>query len=154
MTVIDHPERSKASARGEMAASMVPVACELACTVRDEGRESVARLLAQVTPEPVPEQIAALLVVLAAMVPDDKSPADLLSWVTWDEFGQPLPDAPQRRSQGRQRTQPCGTAAAYRRHLKHREKPDEACKKAMRKVWARQNRTRRRSARERGNAAA
>ncbi len=31
--------------------------------------------------------------------------------------------------------QPCGTEAAYRRHLYHKEQPCEACKKASRADW-------------------
>jgi hypothetical protein len=33
-------------------------------------------------------------------------------------------------ARGRPVSQPCGTRAAYRRHLKNGEKPDEACRAA------------------------
>lgn len=75
---------------GDLAARLVPVACDLACRVRDDGREAVTDLLGQLTAE---EQ-RGLLVVLAAMVPDDRSAEELLAWVTWDEHGRPLPATP------------------------------------------------------------
>ena len=45
MTVTDHPERLKARARGDLAERLVPVAAELAFTVRTEDREAIGAWL-------------------------------------------------------------------------------------------------------------
>jgi hypothetical protein len=66
---------------GDVAESLVPVACRLVGAVHDDGPADVARALADVPPDRMP----ALAVVLAAMVNPDRSPADLLAWVTWDD---------------------------------------------------------------------
>jgi hypothetical protein len=79
--------------RGDLAESLVPVAGELAFLVRTEGRDAIGAWLdrhglaegAAVTPE-----VRALLVVLAARVDIDATDEDQLSWVTFDEHGQPL----------------------------------------------------------------
>jgi hypothetical protein len=78
----------------ELAASMIPVACELACLVRDWDRKSIARRLGTLTPEQWP----ALVVVLAAMVPDDAPLPDLLGWL---EPGTPQRDAMLGKAHGR-----------------------------------------------------
>lgn len=53
---------------------LVPLAAELVCLVRDEGPQSIERLLARVP------DLRAFCIVLAAMVPDDQSPRALLAW--------------------------------------------------------------------------
>lgn len=153
--VVDHPERVKACQRGELAARMVTVACELACLVRDEDRDAVGEFLARLTPVPLPLEVRALLVVLAAMVPDDATTDQLLAWVTFDEFGQLLPGAVpvlQRREKAPV-VEPCGTLAAYRRHKARGEPAEECgCAAAARAAWAEANRNRR--AKEKRDAAA
>lgn len=89
MTVHDHPERVRAQARGDLAERLVPVAAELAARVRDEDRQSLGDFLAQYTRA----ERDALLIVVAAMVDVDRTPAELLAHVTFDEFGQVLDGA-------------------------------------------------------------
>lgn len=56
---------------------------ELVVMVRDESRESIAEYLDEMTPQ----ALYAVIVALAAMVPDDVPQADLLAWV--DDLEQP-----------------------------------------------------------------
>lgn len=63
--------------RGDLAEFLVLVACQLAGAVRDDP-DDVARILATHA-----DNLDALAVVLAAMVPDDRSAADLLAWMDW-----------------------------------------------------------------------
>jgi hypothetical protein len=68
----------------DLAESMVDVACELACLVRDEDPGPIAEFLDRYTAEEDSEA-RALFVVLAAMMPvEDASPADLLAWAEPD----------------------------------------------------------------------
>ena len=109
----------------ELAESMIPVACDLACRVRDGDADGIERLTASLSGQ----ETAALLVVLAAMVPvEDSSPADLLAWtgglevsLAWRQDA--LPDIDCRCRE----LEPCGTYAAYRRHLRRGEPADETC---------------------------
>ncbi|MEV0996918.1 hypothetical protein [Nonomuraea sp. NPDC050202] len=89
---------------------LVEFACELACTVRDDGPAAAAALLATLTPE----DRATLPIVMAAMIPVELPPAVLLAWHT----GTPT---------NRQGLQPCGTHAAYNRHKDRGEEPCDAC---------------------------
>ena len=128
VNVLDLPGNPEARARGDLAERMVAPACELACIVRDEGRESVGVFLARYGED----EIRALLVVLAGMVPVDVPAASLLSWLKFDEFGRPL-DRP---------LAPCGTYGAYRRHKQRGELTDDDCERAAREYWAERNRVR------------
>lgn len=56
---------------------------ELVVMVRDESRETIAEYLDEMSPQ----ALYAVVVALAAMVPDDVPQADLLAWV--DELDQP-----------------------------------------------------------------
>ena len=132
MNVLDLPGNPEARARGDLAERMVAPACELACIVRDEGRESVGVFLARYGED----EIRALLVVLAGMVPVDVPAASLLSWLKFDEFGRPL-DRP---------LAPCGTYGAYRRHKQRGELTDDDCERAAREYWAERNRIRKTAA--------
>lgn len=89
MSVHDHPERTRAVERGDLAERLVPVAAELAARVRDEDRESLGEFLARYTRA----ERDALLIVVASMVDVDRTPAELLAHVTFDEFGQLLDGA-------------------------------------------------------------
>src|SRR5258708_4768297 len=104
----------------DLAESMVPVACDLACRVRDGDADGIARMAES---RGWGTETSALLVVLAAMVPvEDTSPNDLLAWTEgleavlgWRQAQLPLP-AP-----GRPVTKPCGTYGAARRHKRRGE---------------------------------
>lgn len=74
---------------GDLAEALVPVAADLVRRVRGRDRTAIAALLAELDGE----QSRALPVVLAAMVPADTDPADLLAWVT----DTPTQGPPQRR---------------------------------------------------------
>lgn len=73
----------------DLAESMVPVACELACAVHDQDPAAVAEILDRYTHEK-DREARALLVVLAAMMPvEDSSPAELLAWAGDGETARP-----------------------------------------------------------------
>jgi hypothetical protein len=157
VTVIDHPTRESACQRGELAARMVAAAVELACLVRDEGRDEITAFIDALTDE----ERDALLVVQAALIPLDADTGELLSWVTWDEYGRPLPDpaipdpapvtarrtlaAPPRPRRRRARLKPCGTYPAYSRHKRRGELIDDDCQAAARAYWAARGRAKRKA---------
>ena len=74
--VLPHPDGDR------LAEVAVGRAQRLACAIRDDGAWEVARI----TDDLSRDELVALAVVLAAMVPLDRSVADLLAWVQ-----QPLP---------------------------------------------------------------
>lgn len=128
-TVIDHPTRTAACQRGELAARMVAVACEMACLVRDSDRQAIGEFLGNLSQE----EVTALLVVQAAMIPVDVPASDLLAWVTWDEYAPAMP-AVEEPAAGRQ-LKPCGTYAAFRRHENRGELIDDDCRAAATAYW-------------------
>ena len=77
-------------AAGDEAQRLLNVALDLAVTVRDEHRDVIAQQLNTI---PANDKDG-LLVVLAALVDVGRPVGDLLSWVTWDENGNPLPRTP------------------------------------------------------------
>jgi hypothetical protein len=139
VTVIDHPARAAAARRGELAERMVSVAIELACLVRDEGPDEIGAFISALTGE----ERDALLIIQAALIPDDTDVKTLLSWVTWDEYGRPLPGAapaagrervlappparrgPRRLPEGE--VVPCPSHAAFNRHKLRGELIDDGC---------------------------
>ena len=138
MIIPGSPDRKEAARRGLLAARMVWKACELAGLVRDSDRGMIGEFLDALTDE----ERTALLVVQAAMIPDDVAPADLLSWVHWDELGRPL-DPPGEQAMAPAELYPCGTYAAWRRHKRRGELVDDACDaahKAYRRGCPRQRR--------------
>lgn len=83
----------RSRARGDLAESLVPVAGELAFTVRTEGADAIGAWLDRhglAEGSPVTAEIRALLIVLAARIDIDTTDEQQLSWVTWDEDGDPL----------------------------------------------------------------
>jgi hypothetical protein len=120
--------------RADLAEAMVPEACDLACLVRDGDADGIARFLAALHPGPLPVRVRALLVVLAAMVPvEDASPNQLLEWtggleaaLEWRQEVLPFPSC--RCTE----LEPCGTYAAWARHVRRSEPVDAACERAMR----------------------
>lgn len=138
MTVLDHPAMLEACRRGDQAARMVPVACDLALLVRDSDREMIGEAIAAIPAADIP----ALLVVMAAMIPvEDVSEADLLAWVGFDEYGRLLPtgERPQVAARLRKGGPPvayaCGTYSAYARHKYRGELIDDDCREAAREYW-------------------
>lgn len=71
--------------KGELAERMVPVAAELACAVREKDADGIGEILAGLDAQ----ELTALAVVLAAMVPVDDPVSRLLGWVTWGGDGEP-----------------------------------------------------------------
>jgi hypothetical protein len=119
-----------AAARGRLAERLVPVAMAFVGAVRDVDGDGIAEFLKGLSGD---ERLT-LLVILAAMVPHDQAPQDLLAWVDWDEFGAPLPEGAQMvlYSPYRRGGMPasCGTRGAYQRHLKAQEPPCDPCRAA------------------------
>lgn len=153
--------------RADLTESMVPVACDLACRVRDGDAEHIARLAEA---RGWDTETTALLVVLAAMVPvDDATPNDLLEWtggldvtLEWRQAQLPLTvreETERAIAEAHARLaalpprelEPCPSLAAYRRH-KARGEPYEACGcgEAARAAWRAKARVR---AAEAGEAA-
>ena len=122
------PPGMSAAAREALAERLLPAAAELACLVRDEGAAATGAFIAALPPG----DRDALLVILAALVPGDRPFADLLGWVTWDGEGRPLdPAEPARRRYRRTAPlMPCGSLAAYWRHLRARERACNLCSAA------------------------
>jgi hypothetical protein len=128
--------------RADLTEAMVPEAANLAVLVHDADTERIAEFMTRfgvtvpegASPDDAAARLAALLVVLAALVPvDDRSPGDLLAWegsvpeaVKWRQM--PLMAAAE--------PEPCPSYAAYRRH-KARGEDTEACGcgEAARAVW-------------------
>ena len=73
------------------------------------------------------------------MVNVEATQADMLSWVTFDEFARPLPRPGEK----------CGTFQAYRHHLERGELMDDACGEAGRTFYRERYRRRRNERRAR-----
>jgi hypothetical protein len=148
MTTAIHPERVSAYARGDLAERLVPVAAELAFLVRDEDREGIGRWLDGHRIAPGDEEARALLVVLAAMVDVDATTGQMLSWVTFDEFGRPLPGGgePAPATGTGAGEGGCGDYAAYCRHLRAGDPREQlelcGCAQAARDYWNERHRAR------------
>lgn len=130
--------------RESLAGHLVQVAQHLACLVRDESPEAVRLYLAGL--DPTAREM--LPIILAAMVPVDATPEQLLSWVTWDR-----PDAPDASGPATEVEKPpapprvnapppldengqwpdCGSYAAARRHKNHGSAMCPPCRKEYRK---------------------
>jgi len=83
--------RAAAEARGDLAEQMLPVAAHLACIVHgDGGPEDVAAVLGRLSGA----EWTALVVTLAGLVSPDVPLREALAWLTHDEHGQPLDEAP------------------------------------------------------------
>lgn len=95
---------------------LAAVAAELAVRVRDEQPDDNAEWLTRRLPEP--GDWFRLAFVLAAAVPDDRSWRALTSWTVLGPSPEPV------------RLQPCGTAAAARRHRYHGEELCDPCREA------------------------
>ena len=110
---------------GDLTESLVPVAGELAFTVRTEGRDAISGWLDRhglAEGATVTTATRALLVVLAARVDIDTTAQDHLAWVTWDERGEALdgtipllPVVPVPEPAPPRKPEPIGSPAARRR---------------------------------------
>lgn len=65
---------------------ILPRALAFVETVREEHRLGIGAALAGLDRV----ELEALAVVLAAMVPEDRSPQELLGWISWDDAGRPV----------------------------------------------------------------
>ena len=117
-----------AAARGRLAERLVPVALAFVDLVRRNGdQEAIGAFLDDLSAE----QTRALPVILAAMVDDEATPQELLSWVDFDEHGRSLPAGaemvlwsppkPQRREAA------CGSPSGAERHRRNGERPCREC---------------------------
>ena len=150
MTILDHPARTEAGARGDLAEFLTDLAGELAFLVRTEGREAIGAWFADhdlVDGARVTAKTRAFMIALAARIPVDTSPADQLAWVTWDEYGRPLPGVepvlppdtrPAPASAAVKVWEDCGTYKAYERHKRRGEDAEPCgCGQAARDWWNR-----------------
>lgn len=104
---------------------MVPTACQLTGHVHAHDKKAIYEVIRRLTPE----EAYALIIVLAAMIPQDQTPSELLAWTE------------------RLRTlRPCGTHAAYWRHKARGEQIDPRCRHAERAYQRDRKRERRRAA--------
>lgn len=118
------------SAPADRAEQALPLALELVDAVRRADRNDVQCVLDRA-------DAPALLVVLAAMVDDNRPVSDLLGWVPADNVRQ-MRAAGQRRG-----LRPCGTHAAFIRHTARGEPIDPACLAEERRYQRERTRTRR-----------
>lgn len=93
------------AAKARQADRLIPVATDLACLVHGDGDAGdIANLISSVKRP----DVAALLVVLAAMVDVDRTTDEVLGWAAWEPRG----------------LEPCGTVAARKRHRRAGEDCD------------------------------
>ena len=96
---------------------MVPIACQLAGHVHAHDKTAIHHIIRRLTPH----EAYALIVVLAAMIPQDQTPRELLAWT------EHRPTRPRL-----VKLKPCGTHAAYWRHKNRGEPIDPHCLNAER----------------------
>ncbi len=108
MTPPPSPSRrdSVSPAASDLADALVPVAAELIGTVRDFDPADTAEILDRVGV--LDERSRALVVTLAAMVPVDRSPSELLAWTRVTIPPKPRPE--------RRLPREHGTLRGYRQH--------------------------------------
>lgn len=104
---------------------MIPTACQLTGHVHDHNRKAIRRLLHGLNQQ----DTYTLLIVLAAMIPEDRTIKELLAWTNQ------LPQL-----------KPCGTHAAYARHKTNNEPIDPLCQRAERAYQRNKKREQRRAA--------
>ncbi|NUP53407.1 MAG: hypothetical protein HOW97_39710 [Catenulispora sp.] len=74
--------------RGDAAERLLPIAAGLACIVRGEGGpREITHVLAQLDAW----ERDLMIVVLAGLVDPDRTVADVLGYLTWDEHERPIP---------------------------------------------------------------
>ncbi|WP_093803950.1 hypothetical protein [Streptomyces sp. Wb2n-11] len=82
-----------AEERGDLAQALLPEAAGLVCAVREERPEQIAARLRGLSRY----ELEALAVVLAAIVDPDRGLKEALSWVDFDEYGEPTKYRPSTR---------------------------------------------------------
>ncbi len=105
--------------RDAYADRLAAVAAQFVARVRDEDPQANSRWLYATLPDPADRE--ALLYVLAAAVPVDRSWRSLTAWIA-----EPAPLT---------RLRPHGTYAAAQRHRYHREPLCGPCREAEREMW-------------------
>lgn len=103
----------------------IPTACELIDHVHTHNKKAIRQLLHNLNQQ----DIHALTIVLAAMIPEDRTIKELLAWTNQ------LPQL-----------KPCGTHAAYARHKTNNEPIDPLCQRAERAYQRNKKREQRRAA--------
>ncbi|TMR03010.1 hypothetical protein ETD86_54065, partial [Nonomuraea turkmeniaca] len=126
------PDTGPRADADQLASDAIRRACDLACVIRDDGPDAALRTIQQIPADTVP----LVMIMLAAMVPDDQPATTLLAWAvdSWPPHADRidpalLPYATIRTGRGRRRKdeQPCGSVAAYRRHKRRAEQPCDSC---------------------------
>jgi hypothetical protein len=106
---------------------LASLALELSYRVRQDDPEDNGRWLAKRLPNPA--DWFRLAFVAAAAIPQDRTWRELTDWAC--QLPESRPDPPERPDRPeRDGLQPCGTRAAYRRHLKRGEPTCQACRDA------------------------
>lgn len=100
---------------------VMPIALALVGAVR-EGPDQIATVLEQAG-----KDMPAVLIALAALVPDDKTPGELLQWFHGERLTR---EQRLRRRQVHKLVAACGTRAGYQRHIDRCEAKCEPCKAA------------------------
>ncbi|MEU4229551.1 hypothetical protein AB0F17_35085 [Nonomuraea sp. NPDC026600] len=127
----DHPTAPRADA-DRLASDAIRRACELACVIRDDGPDAALQAIQQMPADTIP----LVMIMMAAMIPDDQPATTLLAWAVdgWPAHADRLdpallPYATIRTGRGGRRKdeQACGSVAAYRRHKRRGEQPCDSC---------------------------
>lgn len=120
--------------RDQRAERLLRLGLDLAVRIRDEDPATARRALDGLDHT----ELTDLAVLMAACVDVTRPVRDVVWWTD-----QPLTRLP---TAVRHDRQPCGTPAAYRRHLSHNEDPDLACEVAYRRSETARKRQDRRTA--------
>lgn len=89
-------EMDDAVRRGDLACRMLRVSARLAAAVANRDRDTIARVIGSLQPEPVTEDVAALLVAQAGVIAglarhENRTVDEALDWIDFDEWGWSLP---------------------------------------------------------------
>lgn len=109
----------------QRAARLLRIAMDVAVRIREEAPDAVAREFGGLDYQELRD-----LALLASACIDVQRPYSDVVW--WAEVDRP-PVKHRVKPGGQLNLRPCGTRAAYRRHLAHGEKPDLACELAYRR---------------------
>lgn len=134
---VTRPETQPSSYKGtssDNSDDLPPIALSravlLAAAVHDEGPRQVAAIVRPLTRQ----DLAEVAVCLAAMVPVDQTPTQLLAWNDEPDPAIALAAGTVEDATG---LEPCGTHAAFNRHKLRGEQPCDACVVGERRYQAR-----------------